>query len=302
MNTIELRQLIHELNRQDPASADFDELVSCLRIASKDTAIPLGQCSAAENFFRARISNNTKLERVADLGAPPPELILGYQRCNPPGVPMFYSAAQRLTALLEIDVKPGDIVYLSQWLPKSPVPVNYVFDPQEFASRPEASAKEVLFHSYLDTIFTRPIGESFTDSYKITAAAATVLSTRFMENTKIGVAPDGTVGLRYPSIAHSYRTHNTAFHAGFARDRLQLFHATELKIVNRRDENLDVSIIDTALESLEGRVIWTGNPASIPVPRKIMNKQEVISNGRSWVLPVFEHLPTYDEIQSFLRE
>jgi hypothetical protein len=157
VNTTELRQLIHELNRQDPATSNFEDVVSRLRLASKDTAIPLGQCSASENFFRARVSNNKKLDRVSDLGAPPSELILGYQRCNPPDVPMFYSAAKRLTALLEIDVKPGDIVYLSQWLPKSPLPVNYVFDPQEFASRPEVSAKEVLFHSYLDTIFTRPI-------------------------------------------------------------------------------------------------------------------------------------------------
>jgi hypothetical protein len=32
------------------------------------------------------------------------------------------------------------------------------------------------------------------------------------------------------------------------------------------------------------------------------NEQMVISNGRSWVLPVFEEAPTQNQIQAFLRE
>jgi hypothetical protein len=299
MSTAELHQLIKELNRADLESADFDYLVRRLRKASQDTTIPLR--SRVQLFYRARISNSDKIVLVCDLGAPPKEKVTGFQRCNPPGVPMFYGASTPLTALLEVDAQVGDIVFLSQWIPKWNPLINHVFDQGEFATRRNSTQKEILFHSYLDTIFTRPISALFSNQYKLTAAVATVLTTNIELNSEDSGRSDGTVGIRYPSIAHSYRGWNTAFHAAFSVEQLELVHTTQLRVLSRAYENLQISVIDNALEHMDGSLVWTGDPASIPLPNKEPQGIKFISNGRSWVLPVYEQMPGDEELSVFLR-
>lgn len=299
MSTTELHHLIKELNRTDLESADFDFLVSKLRAAAEDTAIPLR--SRAQLLYRARISNSEKIVIVRDLGAPPKEKVTGFQRCNPPGVPMFYGASTPLTALLEVDAQVGDIVFLSQWFPKWHALINHVFDQGEFATRQNSTPKEILFHSYLDTLFTRPISALFSNQYKLTAAVATVFTTNIELDSEDAGRSDGTVGIRYPSIAHSYRGWNTAFHAAFAAEQLELVHTTQLRVLSRAHENLQISVIDNALEHMDGSLIWTGNPASIPLPNKDPQGINFISNGRSWVLPVYEEMPGDAEVAAFLR-
>jgi len=302
VSTSDLRQLIRELNRLDVVRADYNYLVQKLRAASKDTSIPLFQSSSTEFFFRARICNSCELDHVSQLGAPPAEKVVGYQRCNPPGVPMFYAASNRQTALIEIDAQDEDIVFLSQWMPKAPLPINQVFTSSFPVERPEASAREILFHSYLDTIFTRQIHDSFSDAYKLTAAAAEVLTTRFVESTIWDVRVDGTVGLRYPSVAHTFQAFNTAFHADFAKERLELVHVTKLKVVKRSPGHTQILLLDTALEAVDGFLVWQRSPIHIPLPIEDRKRIPFISNGRAWTLPVFQHPPSESDIDRFLSE
>lgn len=301
MSTVELRKILRELNRVDLERVEFSFLVQRLRAASKGTSIPLGPRPFSEFFYRARVANEEHLNLVRDLGAPPQELVQGYQRCNPPGQPMFYASSRRITALLEVNAQPGDIVYLGQWVGATDLPINQVLSPENFTESPRPSPTDEIFHTYLDTLFTRPIAATFANSYKMTAAAATILSTNFVADTAHGVHSDGTVGLRYSSIAHTHKGWNTAFHAHFARERLQLIHATRIKILARSGEDFRIQLLDTAIETIDGAVIWLANQTSIPIPQKDPRGTTFLSNGRSWILPCYDNPLDETELAIFLQ-
>ena len=208
MSISELRRTIQRLNRLDLDHVDFLEIVSSLRAASKGIFASLYRGANTESYFRARVHNGEQLSNLNDFGAPPPELVKGFQRCNPPGAPMFYTASKRINALLECDVQQGDIVYLSQWCCKEPPPVNVVLSPLSHHDSNHGSTLDEVFYTFLDTIFTRPIHASFSNQYKLTAAAANVLTTGYLAHDAYDVRTDGTVGLLYSSVANAYSGYN----------------------------------------------------------------------------------------------
>lgn len=300
MSNLDLRRTFQEFNRMDLARADYKSIVKKLREASKDTTIPL--ISSTGIYFRARICNSGEVDHISQLWAPPPSSVVGYQRCNPPGVPMFYAASNRQAALIEIGAQDEDLVFLSQWISKSPLPINRIFTPQLPEETKDLSPRDMLFNNYLDTLFTRQIHESFSDQYKLTAAATEVLTTKFVEDSFSDVRMDGTVGLRYPSVADRFKSENTVFHADFARERLELIHVTKLKIVTNSTTNPKIVILDTVLETVDGSLIWQGSPNHIPLPLKDRGRVTIIPNGRSWTVPVFQHPPSETDISKFLSE
>lgn len=300
MSTSELRRLIQQLNRLDVDRVEYPYLVSLIRKASKGVAVPVYR--KTELYFRARIYNGPHLTKVSDFGAPPAEMVSGFQRCNPPGKPMFYSASKRINALLECDVRPGDTVYLGQWICKEPPPVNTVLSPIDDALTSEISKSDEVFYTYIDTIFTRPIHESFSNHYKITAAATEVLTTSFIPDEPNDIRHDGTVGLLYSSVANSAAGHNTAFHAVFASERLELIHLMKLKILEKSGRKVNIELLDNAIEFDGGQALWLGNSRAIPKLRPTPNEFEFISNGRNWVVPVCSTQPNDDELETFLQE
>ena len=215
---------------------------------------------------------------------------------------MFYAASRRLTALLEVNAQSGDIVYLSQWIAKKPAAINHVFSYEDFALRPNLTTGQELLYSYLDTLFTRPIHATFAEAYKLTAAATTALTTNISPNPALGIYEDGTVGIRYSSIAHAHKAWNTAFPAVFAREHLQLMHVAKIQILSREDEHFKVLILGTALEAPQGMIMWADGAELLPLPRTESNYMTLQSNGRSWVLPVYQSPPTSDDIAAYLCE
>ena len=285
MNEHDPQNVIRRLNRLDVERAEFDDIVLMLRHAITGVRVSVGLTPSTELYFRARICNSHKPTKVAELAAPPAEYVTGFQRCNPPGNSMFYSAAKRITALLECDVEVGDTVYLGQWNNREPAPLNRVLamdDAPESAT--EFTANEHILHTYFDTIFTRPVHETFSNVYKLTAAATEVLTTGYNPNSEHDIRDDRAVGLIYPSVVDIAGSYNTVFHAEFANERIQLSHAMELKVKEREGKHIVVEVMDNAIEFIDGEIEWLGNPLAIPQLVADRNKLTFISNGRSWVI------------------
>jgi len=309
MSTLKIRQKIKQLNNIDLDKNDYKFLVSQLRAASDGINMPI-QFRSLEIYFRARVCNSMKIQKVTELGAPPATLITGYQRCNPPGVSMFYAASKRMTALLECDSKEGDTVYLGQWINNTYVPINRIFA-QLNDELVEFSESDMHFHTYLETLFTRQIHKTFNIEYKLTAAAAELLTTRYFHKhtfqTHNGetetIDTDGTGGLSYPSVTNKSNSYNTVFHANFANKNLKLIHVTQLRITKKTDREYSVKIIDTANETLDGNILWLNSQHSIP-KQDISSRTgiELISNGRDYIVPVYDTPLTDDNINRFLNE
>lgn len=307
MSTLKLRQAILKLNRMDIENVDYKYIVSVFRAVAGGVQFYVQRCRGTDLFFRARVHNGAKLTKVSELGAPPPEAVTGFQRCNSPGTSMFYAASKRVTALLECNVQPGDIVYLSQWMCKyetESAPVNTVLSPSMDAKWSDGlSSSSVLFISYLDTIFTRPIHRTFSNQYKLTAAATEFLTTKYPRLPAIAVGEDGTVGLIYPSIANKYDGYNTVFHASFATDRLRILHVMQLRILARDGNNIEVQAINNAFDFPSDEIVWTGDQNAIPKMQVEPGQGlELVWGGREFWIPVHKEPPTPQEVEALMLE
>ncbi|AEJ01778.1 hypothetical protein Nit79A3_1983 [Nitrosomonas sp. Is79A3] len=305
MSNENIRSLIQQLNRIDVNKADYEYIVSLFRKAIYQVVIYVSLTRSTDLYFRAVIWKNEKPKKIDNFKAPPAELVKGFQRCNPPNTPMFYSASKRITALLECDVQVGDTVYLSQWVNKKPVPVNRILFPDKnYESNVKLTLREMALYSYVDTIFTRPVHEAFSNVYKITAAVTEALTTGFtpLQDSGLDIREDGTVGLIYPSITDIEDSYNVVFHADFAEERLQLTHVMELVVKKREGKKITIEVNDNAIEFPDGNITWLNNRFSIPKLRNSLDHLEFKGNGRAWVIPVKDTFHSPEEIDDLLNE
>lgn len=89
------RQILHQINRINCSSAKYENILRDLRIATNGMQTRVKKNSSSNLYFRARVWNHEKLELIEDLGPPPAHTLKTYGRCNPPGVPMFYTSSRR---------------------------------------------------------------------------------------------------------------------------------------------------------------------------------------------------------------
>jgi hypothetical protein len=284
LSKLSLHREIKKLNRLDAVRANYSCVKEIFEKITDGLNITIGMTPGAELFFRARKNPNTKPSAVYEIAAPPSHASTGFQRCNPPGVPMFYSSSRRITALLECDVKPGDTVYLGQWIGNGPIPVNSVFatgfDNQSFAY----GEVENILLPYLDTIFTRRIHSDFSDEYKFTAAIAQQLTSKFPVGAQHDIRSDGNVGIRYPSVIERGNAYNTAMHAPFAEDRLQLLHVMEFLIHERSEFDVTAEVTDNAFRFTDGHIDWCGDKNRAPQLRGKTRCVPFIWDGARWLL------------------
>ena len=305
MSTLNIRSLIKQFNRMDLEKADYENIVTRFREATSHVRIYVTPTRSTDYYFRAVVWSNEKPKKVDNLQAPPAELVKGYQRCNPPKKPMFYSASKRITALLECDVQVGDKVYLSQWINLKPVPVNRILFPDKnFETNVVLTDKENALYDYVDNIFTRPVHETFSNAYKFTAAITEVLTTKFdsIQNPNIDISEDGTIGLIYPSITNIEDSYNVVFHASLAEERLRLMHVMELVVRGRKGKKISIEVIDNAIEFPNGSIAWLNNKFAIPKLRDSIDYIEVMSNGREWITPTRDTEHTLEDIEILLNE
>ena len=257
-------------------------------------------CLKGTHYFTGRGLYLKKPTAIAELQAPPAHLVEGYQRCNPPGVPMFYAASKRVGALLEIGVTEGSVVYLGQWMGRDRIPVNKIFDSNESKSSTLSGPNDDLLLAFLDTQFTRRIHENFANDYKFTAAIAQQLTSGFPPNDEHDVHADGHVALEYPSVRGLDLWYNTAMHAGFAAERLELLHVMELRVLSHNGDSVRVEVLDTATSFDEGAIQWSSDPSRLPTLLQEHRGVPFVYDGQKWNLQLFDGPVTPDHVDALL--
>ncbi|NTB99093.1 RES family NAD+ phosphorylase [Agrobacterium tumefaciens] len=303
-----LRQEIKKLNRLNPKDASYTAITQTYRNIMHGMTLVAGKLGGGELFYRVRKTGGYKPNSVKELHAPPANLVTGYQRCNPPGIPMFYGASKRIGAIYETRVEAGDTICLSQWIGNESIPVNKIFDSEENQeilgverSSIEGPNDDILL-AYLDTQFTKRIHTTFADDYKFTSAIAQELTCGFTPDEKRGIKDDGFIALKYPSVLNANLSYNTAMHSSFAADRLELIHVMEIKVLSINGTEVDIEIIDTSNDIQNGCIIWSGRtdlvPEIISEPRGV----PFIFDGRRWSLLMHEGPITREYINMLMTD
>lgn len=308
LSRLEIRQEIKKLNRLDPKLASYTAISSTYGRITEGFVTIAGKAGAGELFYRVRRTGGPKPTHISELQAPPAELVTGYQRCNPPGIPMFYAASRRGGALAEARVEIGEVVYLSQWIGRSGIPLNRIFDSEENQVVPGVDMSSVygpnddMILAYLDTQFTKRIHSTFSDDYKFTAAIAQHLTTNFSPDEGRDIREDRCVALKYPSVWGLERFHNTAMHASFASERLELLHVMELKVLSIEELDISVEIIDTAIKFENGGLNWSSNANLVPALLEEQRSVPFIFDGREWNLQMHDGAVTPEYIRLLMAD
>jgi len=273
----EARDIIKNLTRVNLKSADYKSIFN--QIEKLIRWIPLRAFFVEEGttLYRA-VRYNSKPNKICFLGSPPPEKVVGYQRCNIPGDPMFYACLYIGVALSEVGAKDGDTVYLSKWVtekrflafripPDSPIEVRH---------DPVFSRIETFF----ETIFSRPIHETFSEQYKITSAIAQKLTTGVVKSEKedFGQIFGAVV---YPSVVHPSRGDNIAIKPNIEKSCLRLQDVSEVRVIKNEDNSFKIENTDFSSDFTGGEIIWSGR-----APNWTIEKGELITftnEANGWV-------------------
>lgn len=292
-NSIEVRRKISWLNRQDPANLNFEQLKKTYQKLFVGLVVPGFPAPGHELYFRARSNPKQRPKDIKDLMAPPPSLVVGYQRCNGPANPMMYTASRRKTALLECGVKSGDIVYLSQWMTMSNVATNLMLIPCHLHDQEHFKTRlQDQLYAYVDTLFTRRFDRTFSDDYKFTAAISAMMCHGFEGYTPGVKGSDNSIAFRYPSIVDIENSYNTVFTDVFARECLTLRHVMEVKILDSSSDDFEIEVLDNATDFSSGQIHWLGDPIKTPTLVSLDGGVQFMSDGKIW------HLRTNNEPHS----
>jgi len=295
---------IMRLNRLDPRRTSFEDLKREMsEIANGIIAVSDG--TRSEVFFRARKDMVSRPVNISELGPPPADKVIDYHRCNGPGEPMFYTGSRRVTALLEIRVKPGDIVYLSQWVGRGDgVGINVTLHPStEIPQDNPWFEKSKVILSYFDTLFTRRIHKTYSDDYRFTAAIAAFLTTNLPVNTASGSIVYENFALRYASVVDLERSYNTVFHPEHVR-KLRPLHVAEIRIDEVDEYSVSATLLDNALKfTSSGDIVWTGDLTLFPSYKtkngNVLYKHDGI---KQWNVNTMDKNLSDDEFNQILNE
>lgn len=110
-----VREIINALNRADYTHADYSYLTEQISTLLTGSEV-MGAVLPKSTVLYRGVCHRDKPDRVSLLGSPPPEKVLGFQRCNAPNKPMFYASVNDSTVLAEINAQENDRVYISKWM------------------------------------------------------------------------------------------------------------------------------------------------------------------------------------------
>lgn len=295
---------IMRLNRIDPREAVFHHLKIDMASLTKGMHAfikPTGN----ELFFRVRKNPGNRIANLSEIGVPPADKTIGYQRCNGPNEPMLYTGSRRITALLETRVQPGDIVYLCQLIgDEEGVRVNISVDlkaklPDNFVWTQHSQ----IILSYFDTLFTRRIHQTYSDDYRFTAAATHALTCGFEVKDKMGSVSTQRIGLRYASVVDVARSYNVAFYPEHVA-KLMPMHVAELRIDEVHERDVSATLLDTAIRfGSSGEIMWTGDLTLVPSLRREDRAVTYRSAGNGqWDVDTVDRLLSKEEFHQFLNE
>ena len=302
LSNLKLRYTITRLNRLDPEKADYEYIKRTYNTMLPGLGVIINTTKSTEMFFRTRVNPSSKPSKIEEVAAPPAKFIKGYQRCNPPSKPMFYTASKRLTSILECNVQKGDTIYLSQWMGKGKLPINGILDENALKEANFTySEHETTIHTYFDTLFTRRIHSKFSSDYKFTSAATEVMTTNFTPGD-YNIQTDKTVGLRYPSVHDIQNSYNTVWHTEISESMFEIIHLLEARVTKAQGHDIELEVIDTAVNFNDGKIHWLGDPTQLPEMIPDKSRVPFIKTDSGWTLPIRDKTLTANEMSSFLNE
>ena len=248
LKTSRARELIKRLNRINLRAAEYSYIKSLIEKFVDDFRAKSFTPIKGQRVYRG-VVYTSKPTDISYLGAPPAELVKGFQRCNQPNFPMFYCSPDPAAVLFELGVKEGDIVYLSKW---SINLVDFFINPIicELDEENLYPALEIVY-TYFETVFAQPIHEVFSHQYKITTAITELLTAREInndvENRKMG-------GLTFPSVAHPNKSDNLVLYPDVAERCLSLDYVEEVKIAKVDDKIINVEYLDVSSDFSSGKI------------------------------------------------
>ncbi|WP_043617952.1 RES domain-containing protein [Chromobacterium violaceum] len=273
-----VRETITELNKIDLARADYSYLLKQIGMLMSGIPVQASFPLKGTVFYRG-IAYETKPMDTSFLGAPPVQLVTGYQRCNPPGKPMFYASVDPNAIFAELDVQVGSKIYLSTW----EVVDDFLYfripprASEEFQSSPAYAKIETFF----ETRFAQPIHETFSEQYKLTAAIAEQLSGQSVMSIMPMQQLPKLAAVAYPSVAHKSRADNIAIRPEVAASCLKLKNVTELFIIDRDETSWTVEGRDFSTTFENEVIAWSERPPQWAGPIGEAVNIEIGSNG--WV-------------------
>ncbi|WP_207552662.1 hypothetical protein, partial [Chromobacterium violaceum] len=252
-----VQQRLTELNRIDLARADYDYLLKQIGLLMEGVLVQAFTPQLGTVLYRG-VPYENKPMATSFLGAPPAEIVTGFQRCNPPGKPMFYASIDPNAIFAELDAKVGSKIYLSTW---TVVENFYYFRiPPRANEESQSSPAYAKTETFFETRFAQPIHETFSEQYKLTAAIAEQLSGKpVVPRVPIRQMPK-LAAVAYPSVAHKGRPDNIAIRPEVAASCLKLENVTELIIVDRETDSWSVEAIDFSAGFSNGVISWNGRP------------------------------------------
>ncbi|MFS2035732.1 RES domain-containing protein [Polaromonas sp. CT11-55] len=252
------RELIRQLNRMDLERADFGyikEQVSKLFVGLQLRAFMPRKDVRLYRGVRYKEKPTLK----SQLGYPPEHLVVNFQRCNPPGMPVFYCSPDPGAVFFELNVQPGECFYISKW---SVCEDFYVIQMAPEVEDGEGNYLSDMVSTFFETKFLQPIHATYSSQYKITAAIAE----RMMQGT-IDESSDVEVGgMTYPSVSHPGRSDNLAIRSAIVDSCLRLDYVEEIFVKDIRGTQIDFERRDFSSKFLNGNIEWKGELGNWDIP------------------------------------
>ncbi len=254
-----MREIIRKLNHLNLDRADYQHIKRLINQLIVHVPLSVTTRSSGLQIYRGRVSSK-KLEKIKDIKHPPIPSVTDYQRCNPPHQPMFYCAAGRAPIFYELNVKTGDVVYMSKW--------TFTEDAILLSISPDGpseshDSRSSLVSTYFETVFSQPIHEVYSRQYKITSAIADVLTEKsFHQDADMSSNPafKREVSLKYPSVQYPSRADCLALKPSIVDGCLKLDYVEEILIKDVNGTKIDIESQDVSSDFCDGSIRWTGMP------------------------------------------
>lgn len=263
-----------QLERLDLRRADYSYVKSLVKNLFHNHVAPSFYLDTGSPFYRVRLNPPSKPTEEKDLREPPRTSITGYQRCNSPGNPIFYASNRILTAALEVGAAENDTVYFSKWILTKPMSCSVAISSEMYECHPDIQRvvpeRSIDIIDYFETLFTRPIHDTFSEQYKITAAISEMLTGEYtrallgQDDEGDVVSSDGHMGLIYRSVVDVAEGKNFAFHPTLVDEFLVVEFVLEARVVSSANNKFVVEVMDFSDDFVGKSIGWSGNPRSIP--------------------------------------
>lgn len=274
LSALEARNLVKLLNRADLDRVDYAYIKEQIDKLFVGIAIR-GITPHRESRLYRGVIYSDKPHDVRQLGYPPKEIIISYQRCNPPHKPMFYCSPDPAAVFYELNVKEGDRLYLSKW---SVIKDFFLLQLAPNADDGQGSHFQDIVLTFFETKFSQPIHDTYSSQYKITSAIAEHMSKGNIDDRKdieIG-------GMTYPSVSHPNRSENVAIRHDIAETCLRLDYVEELQIKSVADKVIEYDRKDFCSRFPDDKINWQGKILHWTLPPGSAAKATVEMDG--WVL------------------